>query len=79
MQYNGINSKEGRGKIKMKKKIENPKVFISYAWGTQEYQNKVLAFATQLVRDGIDVVLDKWDLTEGNDTFAFMEQCVTNP
>ena len=79
MQYNGIKSKEGGGKIKMKKKIENPKVFISYAWGTQEYQNKVLAFATQLVRDGIDVVLDKWDLTEGNDTFAFMEQCVTNP
>ena len=62
----------------MKKKIENPKVFISYAWGNEEYQNKVLAFSSQLVGDGIDVVLDKWDLSEGNDTYAFMEKCVTD-
>ena len=41
----------------MKNKIENPKVFISYAWGTDEYQAKVLSFATALVDDGIDVIL----------------------
>ena len=58
--------------------IENPKVFISYAWGTKEYQDKVLAFATDLVGDGIDVVLDKWSLKEGNDTYAFMEQSVND-
>ena len=62
----------------MKNKIENPKVFISYAWGNNEYQNKVLSFATDLINDGIDVVLDKWDLSEGNDTYAFMEKCVTD-
>lgn len=62
----------------MKNKIENPKVFISYAWGTDEYQAKVLSFATALVDDGIDVILDKWDLSEGNDTNAFMEKCVTD-
>ena len=62
----------------MKKKIENPKVFISYAWGNEEYQHKVLSFASQLVSDGVDVVFDKWDLTEGNDTFAFMEKCVND-
>ena len=62
-----------------KKKIENPKVFISYAWGTEQYQEKVLAFATQLMGDGVDVVLDKWDLSEGNDTYAFMEKCATDP
>lgn len=59
-----------------KKKIEKPKVFISYAWGSKDYQEKVLAFATQLMGDGIDVIMDKWDLSEGNDTFAFMEKCV---
>lgn len=58
--------------------VENPKVFISYAWGTKEYQAKVLAFASDLVRDGIDVLLDKWSLKEGNDTYAFMEESVTN-
>ena len=63
----------------MKKKIENPKVFISYAWGSEEYQNKVLAFVTQLRGDGIDTVFDKWDLTEGNDTNAYMERCVNDP
>lgn len=62
----------------MKKKIDNPKVFISYAWGDEAYQKQVLALASQLVSDGIDVVLDKWDLTEGNDTYAFMEKCATD-
>lgn len=58
--------------------IQNPKVFISYAWGSEEYQNRVLAFAESLVRDGVDVVLDKWNLSEGNDTYAFMEKCVND-
>ena len=57
-------------------KIESPKVFISYAWGTDEYQKRVLRFAIRMVRDGIDVVLDKWNLMEGNNSFAFMEHCI---
>ena len=63
----------------MKHKIDNPKVFISYAWADKDYQDFVLSFASQLVRDGIDVIFDKWDLSEGNDTYAFMEQCATDP
>lgn len=59
-------------------RIDNPKVFISYAWGTEDYQAKVLSFATDLMNDGIDVVLDRWSLKEGNDTYAFMEQSVTD-
>lgn len=62
-----------------KAKIVNPKVFISYAWGTKEYQEKVLSLATDLVGDGIDVILDKWSLKEGNDTYAFMEQSANDP
>lgn len=60
-------------------RIDTPKVFISYAWGTKEYQDKVLSFATELVRDGIDVLLDKWSMKEGNDTYHFMEQSVNDP
>lgn len=63
----------------MKKKISNPKVFISYAWASKDYEERVLAFASQLVGDGIDVVIDKWDMSEGNDTYSFMERCVTDP
>ncbi|WP_395546802.1 MULTISPECIES: toll/interleukin-1 receptor domain-containing protein [unclassified Lacrimispora] len=57
---------------------ENPKVFISYAWGSEEFQEKVLSFATDLVNDGIDVIYDRWSLKEGNDTYKFMEQCVND-
>ncbi len=63
----------------MKKKIEQPKVFISYAWATKDYEAKVLAFASKLVDDGVDVVIDKWDMSEGNDTYSFMERCVNDP
>ena len=62
----------------MKNKVENPKVFISYAWGSKDYQDKVLSFATSLMQDGIDVLFDKWNLKEGNDTYAFMEKSVTD-
>ena len=62
----------------IKHTIEHPKVFISYAWSSEDYQNKVLAFATDLMRDGIDVIFDKWSLKEGNDTYSFMEKSVTD-
>lgn len=62
----------------MNNKIESPKVFISYAWGSEEYQAKVLTLASDLMGDGIDVFFDKWYLKEGNDTYIFMEQSVTD-
>ena len=62
----------------MKSTIEHPKVFISYAWGSEDYRLKVRSFATDLMENGIDVLLDQWSLKEGNDTYAFMEQSVTD-
>ena len=57
--------------------ITIPKVFISYSW---EVADKVYELAERLVNPGgVDVVLDKWDLKEGHDKYAFMEQAVTNP
>ena len=58
--------------------IEEPKVFISYSWSRQKTQDDVLELATRLVQDGVDVVLDKWDLKEGQDKYAFMERCVSD-
>lgn len=60
----------------MEKKIENPKVFISYAWSSKEYQEKVMNFAIRLQSDGIEVLIDKWIMKPGSDTIDFMEQCV---
>ncbi len=63
----------------MKKTIDNPKVFISYAWGSEDYQAKVHSFAKSLMDVGIEVVFDKWSLKEGNDTYSFMEKTVNDP
>jgi SEFIR domain len=56
-----------------------PKVFISYSWSSQAHQELVLEWAERLVSDGIDVVLDVYDLKEGQDKYAFMERMVTDP
>jgi hypothetical protein len=52
-----------------------PKIFISYSWSSTE---QVVELAQRLKDDGVDVVLDKWRLSEGQDKYAFMEQCVTD-
>jgi hypothetical protein len=56
-----------------------PKLFISYSWSSAEHEQWVVDLATELRESGIDVILDKWDLKEGNDAVAFMEQMVTDP
>jgi hypothetical protein len=56
-----------------------PKVFISYSWSSPGHQALVEQWAEQLVDDGIDVVLDIYDLKEGHDKFVFMEKMVADP
>jgi hypothetical protein len=56
---------------------QRPRVFVSYSWTSQEHSDQVREWAERLVADGVDVVLDQWDLKEGHDRFAFMEQMVT--
>lgn len=52
------------------------KVFISYSWTTPKHEMWVIDLAKRLVASGIDVILDKWDLQEGQDKYAFMEKMV---
>ena len=54
----------------------NKKVFISYSWTTSSHEKWVLELAERLVDNGVDVVLDKWDLAEGQDKYAFMEKMI---
>jgi len=61
------------------KDVKNPpKVFISYSWSSPEHEDFVLELAEKLVTDGINVILDKWDLKEGHDKYAFMEKMVAD-
>ena len=54
-----------------------PKVFISYSWET--HKEDVIELATKLRHNGVNVIIDVWDLNPGHDEYAFMEQCVTDP
>ena len=59
----------------MESSREHPKVFISYSWAVKD---KVLDLADQLIKDGIQAIIDEYDLKPGNDKYAFMEQQVSD-
>lgn len=52
------------------------KVFVSYSW---DVKDRVIKLVERLINDGVDVVIDIYDLKEGQDIYAFMEQSVMNP
>lgn len=56
-----------------------PKVFVSYCWTTEEHSNWVLKLCERLRGDAVDVCLDRWDLVEGHDKYAYMERMVSDP
>jgi hypothetical protein len=59
--------------------MAGPRAFISYSWTSPAHERWVMDLATQLVENGIDVILDKWNLREGHDAVQFMESMVTDP
>jgi hypothetical protein len=59
--------------------MEQKKIFISYSWTSPAHEDWVIELANRLVQDGVDVVLDKWELKEGHDKFHFMESMVKSP
>src|SRR3989338_8492774 len=62
----------------MKGSTKQPKVFMSYSWTSTEHESWVLELGERLLADGVLVILDKWDLKEGQDKYAFMERMVTD-
>ncbi|WP_036142135.1 SEFIR domain-containing protein [Luteibacter sp. 9135] len=59
--------------------MDAPKLFISYSWSSPDHEAWVIKLASDLVAEGIDVILDKWALKEGQDANAFMERMVNDP
>ncbi|MCM2286414.1 MAG: toll/interleukin-1 receptor domain-containing protein [Desulfobacula sp.] len=54
-----------------------PKVFISYSHDSAKHKKWVGELASRLVKNGIDVILDQWDLGLGDDIPKFMEKSVS--
>ncbi|MEO7922973.1 MAG: SEFIR domain-containing protein [Chitinophagaceae bacterium] len=57
---------------------KTPKVFISYSWTTPLHEDWVINLAERLMSDGVEVIIDKWNLKEGHDKYTFMESMVTS-
>ncbi len=58
--------------------MKNPKLFISYSWSSSTHEQMVIDLACELRESGVDVILDKWDLKEGQDAISFMEKMVSD-
>jgi hypothetical protein len=54
-----------------------PKVFVSYSHDNEPHKEWVLRLATRLVANGVNVLLDQWDLALGSDLPRFMESGLT--
>lgn len=63
----------------MSASLDTPKVFVSYSWKPIKDKQRALDLANRLSGDGVHVIIDEWDLAEGQDKFQFMEQMVNNP
>ena len=55
-----------------------PRVFVSYSWTSDGHAAWVMDLASRLRTDGVDVILDRWDLLPGQDKFVFMEKMVSD-
>lgn len=58
----------------MEEKKITPLVFISYSWESEVHWNWVRKLAGDLVKNGVDVLLDQWDNKSGSDIAHFMDK-----
>jgi len=58
--------------------IENniPKVFISYSWESKEHSDWVKSLADKLLVDGIEAIIDSYDVSPGDRLPKFMESSI---
>ena len=54
--------------------MATPKVFISYSHDTLEHKMWVMKLAQKLMDNGIEAMLDMWELGPGDDIARFMER-----
>ncbi|WP_024480413.1 toll/interleukin-1 receptor domain-containing protein [Cellulophaga baltica] len=69
---------EKEEKISSSEVIENPSVFISYSWDNEEHKNWVLNLAKRLRENGIEVILDRYELQGGKNIAHFMDRALEN-
>lgn len=58
--------------------MQTPTVFISYSHDSDAHKEWVYQLACRLVENGVEVVLDQWNIQLGSNIFKFMENGLTN-
>lgn len=61
----------------MSEKLQVPRVFISYS--QSDHKEMVLDIVDRLRSDGVDAIVDEYDLELGHDVNLFMERTVNDP
>lgn len=57
--------------------VNNPKVFISYAWENEEHRSWVKKLTDKLLENGVNASIDQYDLELGDRLPQFMEQQIS--
>ena len=55
-----------------------PNVFITYAWEDENHKQWVRSLADKLLDNGINAIVDQYDLSLGDRLPFFMEQSISN-
>lgn len=58
--------------------IQAPKVFISYSWDSPEHKKWVSQLAELLRTNGVDAILDQWDMAPGDSLPEFVERTISS-
>ena len=69
-------NEKSRGKEQLetlRARSQAPRVFVSYSHESADHKNWILRLASDLRKQGIDAILDVWDLKPGDDVARFME------
>ena len=56
--------------------LENPVVFISYSWDDEDHKQWILNLSTRLFDNGVQVILDRYELKPGANLLHFMESSI---
>lgn len=79
LKYQGFNKKEEKAITQIEERTTSPVVFFSYSWDNDEHRFWVLKLASELIKNGIDVLIDEWNLEKyNNDLHLFMESGIRN-
>ena len=75
-----IKGEEATIEIPIKENIKEgvATVFISYSWDSEKHKTWVLELANRLVKEGVNVILDRYELRPGKSLPHFVETSIKN-